>query len=257
MKGVLQMNYFSLLQEFRNKRRGCQLGKDATLLYFIIWEYVNQYSLQISGFTAANSALIASSGLNRNNLRTARNELVENGIITYKSGGSKKSGTYSLVTGEAPNKTSNETSAEASNEASVEARDEASNGALFVHYNNTYTKQDKDKRESKRTHGLYKRVLLSEKEYQGLADEFGKDEVERCIAYVDEYVQSNGNKNGYKDWNLVIGKAVREKWGRDKPAYPQKQRNKFNNFTSRESNFVEIERKERDLLLARNNDLFP
>ena len=33
-----------------------------------------------------------------------------------------------------------------------------------------------------------------------------------AIKKIDEYVQSNGNKNKYKDWNLVLRKAIRERW---------------------------------------------
>ena len=35
----------------------------------------------------------------------------------------------------------------------------------------------------------------------------------RCITYLDESAQSNGNKNKWKDWNLVIRKCSRERWG--------------------------------------------
>ena len=30
--------------------------------------------------------------------------------------------------------------------------------------------------------------------------------------YFDKYVESNGNKNKYKNFNLVIRKAIRDKW---------------------------------------------
>jgi hypothetical protein len=59
-------------------------------------------------------------------------------------------------------------------------------------------------------------VKLTDKQYQRLMDEFGKDVLTRYITIVDEYVQSNGNKNKYSDWNLVIRKAIRDKWGSNK-----------------------------------------
>lgn len=62
-------------------------------------------------------------------------------------------------------------------------------------------------------HGEYGHVLLTDAEYKRLLKEHGEETALRYIAIVDEYVQSNGNKNGYKDWNLVVRKAIRDKWG--------------------------------------------
>ena len=46
-------------------------------------------------------------------------------------------------------------------------------------------------------------------------------ELLRCIEYIDESAQLTGNKNKWKDWNLVIRKCSRDKWGiregEDKP----------------------------------------
>ena len=49
-------------------------------------------------------------------------------------------------------------------------------------------------------------------EYQRLVDEFGQDYIDRQIELLDEYVESNNNKNKYTNFNLVIRKAIREKW---------------------------------------------
>lgn len=62
-------------------------------------------------------------------------------------------------------------------------------------------------------HGEYGWVLLTEEQYIKLLEDFGPAEVERCIAYVDESAQSTKNRNGWKDWNLVLRKCHREKWG--------------------------------------------
>ena len=43
--------------------------------------------------------------------------------------------------------------------------------------------------------------------------DLGEKELMRCIAYVDESAQQTGNKNKWKDWNLVIRKCHREGWG--------------------------------------------
>lgn len=61
-------------------------------------------------------------------------------------------------------------------------------------------------------HGTYGRVLLSDDELQRLYEDLGKDEAERCISYVDESAEATGNKNKWKNWNLVVRKCQREGW---------------------------------------------
>lgn len=64
----------------------------------------------------------------------------------------------------------------------------------------------------KTAYGCYGRVKLTSSEYQRLVDEFGQDYIDRQIELLDEYVESNNNKNKYTNFNLVIRKAIREKW---------------------------------------------
>ena len=61
--------------------------------------------------------------------------------------------------------------------------------------------------------GSYGWVKLSDEEYSRLSNELGEHELKRCIAYVDESAQSTNNKNGWRDWNLVIRKCSRDGWG--------------------------------------------
>lgn len=60
--------------------------------------------------------------------------------------------------------------------------------------------------------GIYKRVKLTEEQYNKLVEEFGEDYINNIINRLDEYVESNNNKNKYSNYNLVIRKAIREKW---------------------------------------------
>lgn len=61
-------------------------------------------------------------------------------------------------------------------------------------------------------YGAYGRVKLTEKEYTRLIDEFGKDFIDKQIELLDEYIQSNNNKNKYTDFNLVLRKSIRNNW---------------------------------------------
>lgn len=62
-------------------------------------------------------------------------------------------------------------------------------------------------------YGEYGRVLLSDAERDRMIAEWGQAEFDRCVQYIDEYAQGNGNKNGWKDWNAVLRRCHREGWG--------------------------------------------
>lgn len=67
-------------------------------------------------------------------------------------------------------------------------------------------------------HGQFGWVKLSDEEFSRLSNELGESELERCIAYVDESAQSSGNKNRWRDWNLVVRRCHRDGWGLGKGA---------------------------------------
>ncbi len=62
-------------------------------------------------------------------------------------------------------------------------------------------------------YGDYGWVKLTDEEYSRLVTELGPTELARCIDYLDTSAQSTGNKNRWKDWNLVIRRCHREGWG--------------------------------------------
>lgn len=67
--------------------------------------------------------------------------------------------------------------------------------------------------EEKHKHGQFGWVKLTDAEYQRLIGEFGEETTRHYIAYVDESAQQTGNKNKWKDWNLTVRKAIKNKWG--------------------------------------------
>ena len=68
------------------------------------------------------------------------------------------------------------------------------------------------KKATKNSYGEYKRVKLTDKEYQKLCEDYGKEKLDGQIKLLDEYVESNNNKNKYTNFNLVIRKSFRENW---------------------------------------------
>lgn len=60
--------------------------------------------------------------------------------------------------------------------------------------------------------GTYKRIKLTKDQYNKLIDDYGEDYINQIINRLDEYVESNNNKNEYSNYNLVIRKAIRDNW---------------------------------------------
>lgn len=88
---------------------------------------------------------------------------------------------------------------------------------------------DKPPTPARRKYGQYGWVKLTEDEYNRLLSDLGQAELDRCIQYIDESAQGNGNKNKWRDWNLVLRRCAREKWGgqlteQDIPSKPRRYR---------------------------------
>ena len=66
---------------------------------------------------------------------------------------------------------------------------------------------------TRQKYGSYGWVRLTKDEYTRLVADLGEAEALRCITYIDEAAQSTGNKNKWRDWNLVIRKCHRDGWG--------------------------------------------
>lgn len=87
---------------------------------------------------------------------------------------------------------------------------------------NTNNKELNNKRkkenikEKKETYGTYQRVKLTIDEYMRLVNEYGEDFIKQQIEYLDEYIESNNNKNKYTNFNLVLRKSIRENWFKNK-----------------------------------------
>lgn len=63
---------------------------------------------------------------------------------------------------------------------------------------------------TRKKYGQYGWVRLSDEERARLISELGETEFNRCVDYIDERAQLTGNKNKWKDWNLVVRKCSRE-----------------------------------------------
>lgn len=83
---------------------------------------------------------------------------------------------------------------------------------------------DKPPAPARRKYGNYGWIKLTDDEYARLEHDLGAVELARCIAYIDESAQGNGNKNKWRDWNLVVRRCSREGWGRNRAQMEDKNR---------------------------------
>jgi DNA-binding MarR family transcriptional regulator len=84
------------------------------------------------------------------------------------------------------------------------------NNTNINNINNIEKKINKEKKYTK--YGGYGRVLLTTEEYDRLCKDFDKEYIDKQITLLDEYIESNNNKNKYCNFNLVLRKSIREKW---------------------------------------------
>lgn len=101
--------------------------------------------------------------------------------------------------------------------------------------------QPKKPKVERHKYGAYGWVRLSDDEYARLTADLGEAELQRCITYIDESAQSNGNKNKWKDWNLVIRKCSREGWGGYRKSQAQTKPTTLDSLQSLHSMFQEEE----------------
>ena len=66
---------------------------------------------------------------------------------------------------------------------------------------------------TKTAFGEYGWIKLTDAQHNKFIADFGESEFNRCVTHIDESAQSTGNKNKWKDWNLVLRRCQRDKWG--------------------------------------------
>lgn len=87
---------------------------------------------------------------------------------------------------------------------------------------NSIDKNRKEKNsieEATHAYGCNGWIKLTDTQYEKLLADLGKEELARCITYVDECAQKTHNRNGWKDWNLVIRNCHRDGWGTKRKQY--------------------------------------
>lgn len=94
----------------------------------------------------------------------------------------------------------------------------ANNNNIIIKNNNIDNNKETNnsiiikEKEQRHKYGEYGRVLLTDEQYQKLLKEYDKTFIDDVIEKVDSYVESNDNKNNYKNFYAVIKNAIKGGW---------------------------------------------
>lgn len=102
------MNYLKQITQFYKLLPNNPLSASAQCLYFYLLNKNNELAW-IKEFTVANMIVCGYTGLNRQALDRARNELKQKGYIDYKKGVSNQAGKYLIIEFVAQNVTQDDT----------------------------------------------------------------------------------------------------------------------------------------------------
>lgn len=207
------MTYIDYLNAFHRITKSHYVPGNARLLYYSLLSVFNEAgwpaSIQVDNYRLMSMVDTRTERV----VISARDVLVRLGLIGFIRGKKCCPNTYYLCDF-TQQKVSEFDSVSGSESVSVSAPETVSHIKTKT---KKKTKKDspssEEERECPHKRGVYGWVKLTDKQYRDLLSDFGEVEVKRAIAYVDESAQSNGNKNKWKDWNLVIRKCIRDGWG--------------------------------------------
>lgn len=90
------MNFLKQITIFHDRNASMQLSANSQALYYSLLN-INNKCGWIEEFSVANTLLCAMLGISSSALIRAREELIKNELLLYKSAGGKKAGTYRIV----------------------------------------------------------------------------------------------------------------------------------------------------------------
>lgn len=104
--------------------------------------------------------------------------------------------------------------------------------------------EDSPKKEhvnSKKAYGQFGRVKLTDKQYNKLCEDFSQEQVNDVIPYLDEYLESTNNKNGYTNFYIIMKRAILENWYNTRAKYDKnrKEEQKAKEVPEEVKNFIQ------------------
>ena len=190
------MNYLKQVNTFFELLIANPLSANAQCLYFNLLNINNRCNWSVE-FTTANSTLMAFTGLNKQALYRARNELIQKELIEFKKGvNQNQSGKYKILEFVTANNTADDT-----------PNDTPNNTADDTNNKQNKTKQKIKEKINKKEYGEFKNVKLTDEEFAKVKKMFPNDFSKR-IQSLDDYIQSKGTK--YKDFVATLRNWARK-----------------------------------------------
>lgn len=149
-------------------------------------------------------------------IRNTLNKLIENGLIItgcYNSDVRDRTLWYAITEkGKSILPKSNLHFPKTANDNNIVYNTNNSNTNINNTNINTNNKEYIKEKDERHKYGEYGRILLTDAEYQKMCEEYDKEFVDDAINKLDEYVESINNKNNYKNFYVVLRKAITGKW---------------------------------------------
>lgn len=197
------MNYIKQVNAFYKLLPNNPLSSNAQCLYNYLLNKNSDLGW-IKEFTVSNMIVCGFTGLSRQALDRARNELKIKGYIDYKKGVSNQAGRYLIVSFDTQDDTENGTK---------NNTEDNTQGGYKVGILNKEKETKLKKKNNKKNFGEYGNVKLDDEQYEKLLNEFPSD-YEKRIQNLDVYIQSSGKR--YKDHLATIRNWARKE-GYKKP----------------------------------------
>lgn len=186
------MNYITQLNEFYKNITADPLTSNAKNLYETLL-HINSDSYWREEITVANTYLILLTGLNKQKIDRARNELIQRKLIQFKKGiNQNQAGKYRIIKLGIQNNTADDTP----NNIPNNTADDTATDTI-----NKPNETKHIKKNIKKNYGENGNVKFTDEEYEKVKVYFPNDYAERIQA-LDDYIQSKGKK--YKDFFATL-----------------------------------------------------
>ena len=236
------MNYITEIKAFHDLIQIKQLSTGQIALWYALM-YINNKCNWIEWFTVPNQTLELNTGLSRQGIIKARNILKQNGVIAFRSNGTKAT-SYKMITLSKSLQAGIQDSVQESLQAGIQ--DSVQIGSTLNKPNETKPNETRDisareeerppkpkpkkPKPDKKRYGEFNNVLLTDDERNKLSERFGTAKAEAYIERLSGYIESKGAKyqSHYAtmlNWSRKDGESEN---GKPTPA------SKFNNFSEQE-----------------------
>lgn len=205
---ITTSNQFIVIQKFMVEK--LHLSGNELIIYAIIFGFSQDEATRFKG---SQQYLADWCGISTRQVRTILTSLEDKGLINKNEKFYNKQKFNSYAVNFLPQEKTSYPAENSSYPQEISSYNNIDNNIdidIFNNNDNNSRKLDVHRKKF----GMYGRILLTLEQYDKLIEDFGKDFIDKQIDLLDEYVESNNNKNKYKDFNLVLRRSIRDNWFR-------------------------------------------